>query len=335
MKLGVLGAGSIAAFVSNTLRQMEQIECYAVGSKSQERADRFAKENGYAKAYGSYEALVSDPEVELIYVATPHANHFENMMLCIEHGKPVICEKSFTINAEEAEQVRIAAAEKGVYVTEAIWPRYMPSRSMINDLLESGIIGEIRTMTANLSYPSYPRPRMIYPMLAGGALLDVGVYGINFTLMHFEKEIEKIESSVQMTETGVDGMESITLTYRDGRMAVLTHGIYGRSDRKGIFYGTKGYLVVENINNPLEANVFDTNDQLIKHIDFPQGGYAYEFAECAERISAGETESRSMPLVESVFMMSVMDRIRKQWGLVYPKERSQVDAGPEKQDGRE
>ncbi|MCR5107777.1 MAG: gfo/Idh/MocA family oxidoreductase, partial [Lachnospiraceae bacterium] len=164
--------------------------------------------------------------------------------------------------------------------------------------------------------------RIVDPKLAGGALLDVGVYGINFSLMHMGKEIDHIESSVQMTDTGVDGQESITIFYKDGRMAVLTHGIYSRSDRKGIFYGEKGYMVVENINNPNAIEIYDTDDNLIEKKSVPEqiSGYEYEFEESKKCLEKGMTESDSMPLDESICMMEIMDGIRKGWGLVYPGE---------------
>jgi predicted dehydrogenase len=244
------------------------------------------------------------------------------MKLCILAHKPVICEKAFTMNAAQAKEIRDLARSEKVFVTEAIWPRYMPSRAMINEVLESGIIGKVQTMTANLSYVINGHARIMDPKLAGGALLDVGVYGINFMLMHFGKDIERIESSVQMTETGVDGSESITVFYKDGRMAVLTHGIYTRSDRKGIFYGDKGYMIVENINNPGRIEVYDGEDHLLKALDVPPqiSGYEYEFEECRNCIEEGRTESISMPVDESVYMMEVMDGIRRDWGLRYPGE---------------
>ncbi len=315
MKIGILGAGSIAGKVSGTLEQMETIGCQAVASRNKEKAERFAAEHGYEKAYGSYEEMLCDSDVDLVYIATPHSHHFEHLKMCIEHGKPALCEKAFCENAEQARQIMKLAAEKKVYVSEAIWPRYMPSRQIINDMLASGIIGQVYTLTANLSYPISHVERIIRPELAGGALLDIGVYGINFMLMHFGHDIERIESSVRFLETGVDADESITVFYRDGRMAVLTHSIFPRSDRKGIFHGDKGYMVVENINNPSEINVYDNGDRLVKHINVPEqiSGYEYEFLESADCIEKGLTQSRSMPLEESVRMLEIMDAVRKCW----------------------
>lgn len=326
MRIGVLGTGGIVRGVTPTLHKMSDMECYAIASRNQERAEWAAKEYGYQKAYGSYEALVADPEVDLVYVATPHSRHYEDMKLCIAHGKAVLCEKSFTMNRAQAEEIKRLAAEAGVYVAEAIWTRYMPSRQLIQEKLDSGIIGDVSTLTANLSYIISQNHRITAPELAGGALLDVGVYGINFALMHFGEELERIESSVQMTDTGVDAMESITLHYKNGRMAVLTHGIYGRSDRKGIFYGNKGYIIVENINNPQSVSVYDTEDRLIEFLPVPEqiSGYEYQFEEAAREMAAGNIESKSMPLADTIRVMGVMDDLRRQWGMVYPQEKGEA-----------
>lgn len=323
MKIGILGAGAIANVVAPAWVGSEEIECYAVASRDLEKAQEFARKFGFQKAYGSYEAMVSDPQVELVYVATPHSHHYEHMLLCLEHGKAVICEKAFTLNADQAKKIRDCAKERGLYAAEAIWTRYMPSRRMIQETIDSGVIGKPNTLTANLSYPITHKQRIMDPALAGGALLDIGIYGLNFAAMHFGTDIERIESSVQMTETGVDGMETITIFYKDGRMAVLTHSIYARSDRKGIIHGDKGYIVVENINNPQSISVYDTNDQLLSYREVPEqiNGYEYEFLEAAECIRSGETQSRSMPMEETVHMMELMDSLRKQWGMVYPQER--------------
>lgn len=323
MKIGILGTGNIVNSITATLKKMSNMECYAIASRTKERAEQAAREFGFEVAYGTYEELVADPAVELVYIATPHSRHYEDMKLCIAARKPVLCEKAFTMNSTQTKEIKALAKEAGVYVAEAIWTRYMPSRQLINETLTSGIIGKVCTLTANLSYTISGNYRIVAPELAGGALLDVGVYGINFALMHFGEEIERMESSVQMTDTGVDGMESITLHYKDGRMAVLTHGIYGRSDRKGIFYGNEGYMVVENINNPQSISVYDQGDNLIKFIAVPEqiSGYEYQFIEAERCIAEGKIESESMPLADSITVMEVMDGLRKQWGLVYPQEK--------------
>ena len=323
MKLAILGPGRIADVVTPALVARPEIECYAVASRNLERAKAFAEKFGFQKAYGSYEEMLSDPEVQLVYITTPHSHHYEQMMMCLEYGKNVICEKSFTVNARQAREVYAKAKEKGLYAAEAIWTRYMPSRKMIQDIIDSGVIGKLNVVTANLSYKVDWKERLLDPALAGGTLLDVGVYGLNFALMHFGNDIERMESSVWMTPSGVDGVESITLIYKDGRMAVLNHSMFARSDRKGIFHGDKGYVVVENINNPNAINVYDDEDRLLAHYDVPEqiNGYEYEFMEAVRCIEAGKTESDSMPAAESIYVMELMDALRKQWGLVYPMEK--------------
>ena len=323
MNVGILGAGRIARTLAATMAKMESVSLYAVASRSLEKAKEFSKEFNAPKAYGSYEELVKDSEVDLVYIATPHSHHAQHMELCLEHKKPLLCEKSFTMNAKEAEKIISLAKEKGVFLAEAIWTRYMPSRKIINELIESGIIGKVTALTANLWYDIKDKERIIKPELAGGALLDVGIYTLNFAAMHFGTDISRVESSVQMTESGVDGMETITIFYKNGRMASLSSGIYARSDRKGIFYGEKGYIIVENINNPQSVSVFDSNDRLLKKIDVPSqiSGYEYELLECERCLREGKKESDSMPLEDTLLMMKQMDALRKDWGLVYPQEK--------------
>ena len=323
MNIGFIGAGRIANTLASTMARMEDVNLYAIAARDLDRAQAFAAQYGFDKAYGSYAEMLRDPNVELVYIATPHSHHFEHMKLCIEHSKNILCEKAFTLNAAQARQIAALAKAKGVYVAEAIWTRYMPSRAMIDEVLASGIIGNVTALTATLCYPVAYKERCIRPELAGGALLDVGVYCLNFALMHFGDDIERMDSAVRMTDTGVDGQESITLHYRDGKIAVLTAGILSRSDRKGIFYGDKGYIIVENINNPQSISVYDLTDTLVKKIQVPAQitGYEYQIREAMARIRAGETESASMPLDTTIAVMERMDALRKDWGLIYPMER--------------
>ena len=323
MNIGFIGAGQIANTMAYTMQRMEDVNLYAVAARDLDRAEAFAARYGFEKAYGSYGEMLLDPNVELVYIATPHSHHAEHMKLCIAHGKHVLCEKAFTLNAAQAREVAALAKEKGVYVAEAIWTRYMPSRQMIDEIIKSGVIGSVNTLTANLSYNIAYKSRIMDPALAGGALLDIGIYGLNFALMHFGDEIERIESSVRMTETGVDAMETLTIFYRDGRMAVLTHSIYCRSDRKGIIHGEKGYLVVENINNPQSVSVYDANDKLLAYHEVPKqiSGYEYEFQEAVRCIGAGKIQADSMPWDRTIQVMEIMDSLRKQWGVIYPQEQ--------------
>ena len=322
MKFGIMATGPMAQIFVDTLRQVKDAELYAIASRSLDKAVAFKDKNGFEKAYGSYLELVEDENVEIVYIATPQSTHFELMKMCIEHKKPILCEKAFTINADQAKQIKQLSIENNIFVGEALWPRYMPSRKIIDEAIASKIIGEAKILTGNLSYIIYMNKRIVDINLGGGALLDVGVYGLNFAMMHFGEDIERIDSSCQFTDTGVDGQESITLHYKDGRMAVLTHGIYSRSDRKGIIYGDKGYIVIENINNPTSVDAYDTNDQLLKHYDIPTqiSGYEYEIEECIECIKQGKLEPDSISTDDSIHLMEVMDKVRNIWGLKYPEE---------------
>lgn len=195
----------------------------------------------------------------------------------------------------------------------------MPSRKLINDVLDSGLIGKVGMVSANLCYANSHLERIVKPELAGGALLDLGVYGINFTLMHIGKDIEKIDSIVNKIDTGVDGSEVIIIHYKNGIHVNLIHSVFSRSDRRGVFYGDKGYLVVENINNPNAIRVFDTNDNLLKDIKTPNQitGYEYEVSEC---IKEGKLEPDSMPKDETIYVMELMDKLREKWQIKYPFE---------------
>lgn len=322
MNIGILGAGNIASTMAKTLNSMKGVKCYAVASRDLARAKNFALEHRIQNAYGSYEELASDPAIDIIYIATPHSHHAEHAKLCIEHGKAVLCEKAFAKNAAEAKSVLDFAKEKNVLVTEAIWTRYMPSRKLIDEIIASGIIGKITSLSANLHYNISHRERLVNPALAGGALLDVGIYTLNFALMHFGSEIERVESSAALTKTGVDGTNSVTIYYKDGRAAFLNSGMFSRSDRKGIFFGERGYIVVENINNPNSICVFDERDNLVKKVEVPPqiSGYEYEVEETVAALSAKKLECDSMPHRETLRVMEIMDSLRKSWGVKFPGE---------------
>lgn len=197
INVALLGLGNIAQKMAKTLAGMiaqgnEGVAMYAVAARDGERALQFARDFGFEKAYGSYEEMLRDPDVDLVYVATPHSHHYEHMMLCLRHGKHVLCEKPFTVNARQAEEVFAAACEKGLYVAEAIWTRYLPSRQMIDKLIAEDAIGKPCQVTANFAYVLSHLERMYKPELAGGALLDLGVYPLNFASMVLGGAVKEI-----------------------------------------------------------------------------------------------------------------------------------------------
>ena len=322
MKMGILGSGGIAHTMANTVKQMADVELYAVGARTLEKAQSFAEEFGMPKAYGYYEELAADPELDLVYVATPHSHHYPHVKLLLEHGKNVLCEKAFTVNADQARELFQMAEEKKLLLTEAIWTRYIPIQKTLNEVIESGAIGKVHSMTANLCYLISGVERLKKPELAGGALLDVGVYPLNFACMIDRTPVVKVTSDAVMNEYGVDSSNSITLTFADGATAMLHSSTLVISDRKGMIYGDQGYIEVENINNCQGFKVYDTHYQLVKEYPVPSqiSGYEYEVEACKKAIEEGRSECPEMPHRESIRMMELMDTIRKEWGLRYPME---------------
>lgn len=324
MNLGILGAGKIAQTMARTILMMNEagetrVKLYAVAARDLSRAEKFAQDFSVEKAYGSYEEMLSDKDLELVYIATPHSHHYQHMRLCADYGKHILCEKAFTVTAGQAEAVFAYGREKGVLITEAIWTRYQPMRRIIRE--ELAAIGEPRMLTANLCYEISGKERIVKPELAGGALLDVGIYAINFAEMVFGRA-QGIQGSCIKSTTGVDFADSITLTWEDGRMAVLNAAATCVSDRAGIIYGTKGFMVVENINNPQGLKIYDNQYRLVKEVSCPPQltGYEYEVLEAADCISRGMVECPSMPHEETVHIMQVMDTLRGQMGVSYPCE---------------
>ena len=315
MKLGIIGAGRIGRLVSETLKEIPELELYAIGSRDLSRAEEFAKDTGFKKAYGSYEELYNDPEVDLIYICTPHSDHARVMKDAIAHGKNIICEKAFTVNADEAREVVKLAREKGVYLAEAMWVRYMPSRKIIEDTIKSGIVGDISMFSGFLSYNIMFKERIVKKELAGGALLDIGIYGINFALQFLGDDIKKIDSTVVYMDTGVDQKETITIEYNDGKLASLVHAVDSDGSRAGIFHGSKGQIIIDNINNPSTMDVYDNEYKLVLHKDLPVrvSGYEYEFEEAIDQIKKGEKESKSITLDETIRQMEICDMVRRAW----------------------
>ncbi len=320
LKMGILGAGSIARKMADTITRMEGVEAYAVASRTVSKAQEFAEKWHFKKVYNSYEEMLDDEQVQLVYIATPHSHHYEHARLCLMKGKPVLCEKAFMANARQTEEILKLAREKNLFITEAIWTRYMPLSKKINEILDSGVIGKPTMLSANLGYDIDHKERVIKPELAGGALLDIGVYPINFASMVFGTDVKEIVSSCIKTDTGVDGQESITFVFNNGNMAVLHSTIFAITDRQGIISGDKGHLIVENINNPQRVYVVSKDYEVIAQYDCPPQitGFEYEVNACIEALENGWLESPYMPHEETLRIMQIMDKLREEWGVKYP-----------------
>lgn len=329
VNVAMIGTGNIAATMAATLRKTKHAKLYAVASRDMTRAVEFGKKWGFRKAYGSYEDLVNDSKVKLVYIATPHSEHYANAKLCVEHGKACLVEKSFTANAQQAEDLLRLAEENHVFIAEAMWIRYMPFYKTITDMLNSGVIGAPTTLTANLGYNVRGITRMTDPKLAGGTLLDLGVYPLNFASMIFGDDIMKINATCTYTNRHLDEQDSISIVYKDGRMANLTASMLGPTDRQGIIYGTKGYMIVENINNFESLTVYNNEHKKVAYYRRPKQktGYEYEVMAALRAIRNGWTEAPEMTHAQTLSIMHMMDFIREELGIVFPFEKNNKITG--------
>ncbi len=320
MNVGIIGAGHIAEKAATTLAAMDDMRCLAIGSRSLEKASGFASRFGVERAYGSYAALLADPDIDLVYIAVPHSHHFPVAQDAIMAGKPCLVEKSFMMNAVEAAAILALAREKGVFVAEAMWPRYMPVRQIAREVVASGIIGEPRMLTATLAYDVSAKERVLSPALGGGALLDLGVYLLTFVRMYCDSPIEKLNTTCIMAPSGVDASEQISLVMADGTLASLQASAFCQGANEGVIAGTTGYLVFDDLINPTCLRVCRKRHIVEKTISLPEQitGFEYQFRACRDAIAAGQLEPQQMPHAETLYVMHLMDRLRTEWGVNLP-----------------
>ena len=323
LRWGILGTGGIAqAFVTDLLANGFTVT--AVGSRSQESADAFAAEHGIATAHPSYEALAADPNVDAIYVSTPHPFHAENATLALSSGKHVLVEKPFTLNAREASEVVDLASESKLVVVEAMWARWLPHMVRLREIVAAGTIGEVRTVIAdhNQSLPTDPNHRLQNPALGGGALLDLGIYPVSFAwdMLGAPTSVAAISSP---TPTGVDRQTAILLGYANGAQAVLHTALDTVGPNTASVVGTEGWVRIDTVfYNPTSFTVFNTAGEVVETFDevVSNRGMQYEAWELERRVAEGESATDVLPASESVGIMGTLDEIRRQIGLRYPGE---------------
>ncbi len=323
IRWGILGTGNIARKFATGLAALDDADLVAVGSRSQAAADAFAGEFSIPKRHAGYGALAADPAVDVIYIATPHSLHKDNMLLCLQAGKAVLCEKPFTINAEEAQAAITAARSRGLFLMEAMWTRYLPLMAEVRRLIAVGAIGEVRMVAADFGYraPFNAERRTFNPELGGGALLDVGVYPISLASMLLGAP-ERIASMAELGETGVDEQSAMVLGYPGGQLAVLYTAVRTTTPQDATIMGTDGFIRIHSQWWVPKAMTLHQAGKAPKRIELPftGNGYNYEAAEVHNCLRAGKLESEIMPLDETLAIMQTMDRIRAQWGMRYPME---------------
>lgn len=325
LRVGIVGAGWIAEKAAITLNGLDVCKCHAIASRSIEKAKVFAKEWNIEKAYGSYDELIADKDVDLVYVATPHSHHYDVTRNALLADKPCLVEKAFMANAAQAEAIVRLARKRKVFLAEAIWTRYQPAVEMISSLIDSGRIGTPRLITATLGYSMGEKPRIMRPDLCGGALLDLGVYAINFVRMFCPADIISMKSQCVKSKTGMDLTNAISFVLANGVLANVQSSAACVGDNIDVIAGTEGNLIIDNINNPQKITVNTHDREFVEDIHVPQQitGYEYQFLACRNAIADGLLEPKEMPLEETIHVMKLMDNLRQTWGVHYPMDDMQ------------
>ncbi|WP_435738473.1 Gfo/Idh/MocA family oxidoreductase [Cellulosimicrobium sp. PMB13] len=322
VRWGILGAGGIASSFAEAVRRHTQSRVASVGSRDRVRAERFATSHGVPTTHEGYEALVEDPQVDVVYVATPHSHHHEHALLAIHAGKHVLVEKAFTRNEAEAREVLDAAREAGVFVMEAMWTRFLPHVAALRGVIARGEIGDVVNLSADHGqlFAFDPAHRLYAAELAGGALLDLGVYPVSFAhdLLGAPSSVTAVGA---LTETGVDGQVSIVLGYEGGAQATLSTTLWSRTATGAVISGTAGRIEVEGaFYAPTSFRVVRNDGSSWFYDGFSGEGKQYQAAEVARRVTAGETQSPRMSWDGTLEVMRTLDEVRRQVGVVYPGE---------------
>jgi predicted dehydrogenase len=315
VRWGILGTGGIARTFVSDLRLTDSGVAVAVGSRSQGSADRFGDEFGIAHRHASYESLVADPDVDVIYVATPHPLHHDNAILALRAGKHVLVEKAFTMNAAEARDIVQVARERGLFAMEAMWTRFLPHVGVIRDWLAQGELGDLVTVTADHGqwFAEDPEFRLFAPELGGGALLDLGVYPVSFASMILGTP-SRIATMIDPAFTGVDAQTSMLFGYDSGAQAVLTCTLRAQSPTRAAIVGTQARIEVEgDFYAPATVTLIPRRGKPTRVESVHQGrGLWHQADEVARRLAAGDLESPLMPLDETVSIMETMDAVLAQ-----------------------
>ena len=323
IRWGILGPGGIAHKFADALKAIPDAEIIAVGSRDLQRAKAFADMFDVPYRHGSYVELANNPEVDVIYVATPHPFHKACAILCLEAGKAVLCEKPFTVDAEQAKALIACAQKHKQFLMEAMWTRFIPIMVQVREWLADDVIGEPRMLTADFGNQvpmtvENMKGRLFAPELAGGAMLDIGVYTVSLASMVFGAPT-KIESLAHIGETGVDEQAAILLSYDAGQIASLSCAITTRTSQDARIFGTKGSIHIPNFSRATSATLEVIGKEPLQiEIPFTDNGFEYQVFEVINCLRVGKLESDVMPLDESLSIIKAMDVARAQWGLKYP-----------------
>lgn len=319
---GILGPGSIARKFAEAVNALPDGTLAAVGSRSPERAAEFAAKYGIPRAYGSYAELAADPAIQAVYVASPHVGHADHACLCLEAGKAVLCEKPMFVNAAGVRRMRDCARANGQFLMEAMWTRFLPVTVGVRQWLAEGRIGEPRAAIIDFGFRCgwNPASRLLSPDLAGGGLLDVGVYTISYASMIFGTA-QSATGFAHIGETGVDEQASLALSYATGQLATLFCSVRTRTPHTARICGTDGEIFVEHFwNAPKATLTLPKAEPEVLAQAHEINGFEYEIREVHRCLAAGLLESPAMPVDESLAIAETTDQLRAQWGLKFPME---------------
>ncbi len=321
---GIIGPGRIAHQFAEGLKVIEDAALYAVASSNIERAQAFAEQYGGGVTYDSYQALVNDPQVDAIYIATPHRFHFDNARLGLKAGKPVLCEKPLTVNAAEAQQLIEMARAHKVFLMEALWTRYLPIYRQVRQWLDAGAIGELRLLVSNfgINVPKDQADRWLNPELAGGTLLDMGVYPIAVSQWVMGQTPQAFSAQAYLGSTGVDELTTVLLKYENGVISQFNSNFITDGVNDFMIYGSTGHIRIHaNYWAATQATLVTGEQALTVSKPFRGGGFEYQTEEAMRCIRAGLLESPGMSHAHTLANMQLMDSIRAEIGLSYPFEK--------------
>lgn len=325
IRWGIFGTGAIAHTFADSLSKCENAELCVISSRSEEKAKAFAAEYGFKKAYGSYELLAADPEVDIVYIATPMSSHYDDAMLCLRRGKNVFCEKSVTLNYRQLDDILTLAREKRLFFMEAMWLKCRPSYLKAKEWVQSGKIGKPKAVKAEFcsKVPVDMNSRLFRPDCGGGALLDLAVYPLTLAADFLGNYPCDITSSAVMGDIGVDLTDLIHLTYADGSHASVSASFQIGSDNSASVIGTDGFIQFDNgFVWSCGVTLYDKNGVKTDRFEYENdiNGYEYEIREAMRCLSEGLTESPLVKQCDTEAVMKIMDSCREQWGFTYPEE---------------
>lgn len=324
IRLGIIGAGGIVARVMKDMHRLKNVEITAIAARDLRRAQAAAEQYHIPNAYGSYLELAQSSEVDLAYIATTHNFHAEQAIMLMRHGKHVICEKPMTVHPAQAQRMIDCAKENGVFLMEAMWTRFQPYMQKLMQLLEGGVIGEVRHVFGEFSWNAGeydPASRLFDPALAGGALLDLGVYPLMVAMQMLGSEPETVQSLCRKTPEGVDMHTSVQMQFKNGAVAQFFCGMDACGNDFMQIFGTKGYVTVPGFWHPKGFTVCVNGQEPQPYaFDIVDEPYHHEFDHAAECIMKGLTESPVMPLAESLKVCEICTEIRHSHGVFYPGE---------------